>query len=58
VSENKVCDGHFEDHLSSGDEDEPNPSKKPMRFRSFSNVLQDVSNRMIPGEQQIVWYSP
>lgn len=48
--------GPSDEHSSSGDEDDPNPAKKPMRYRSFHNVLSDICTGMTPGEGQIVWY--
>lgn len=49
-------DGQLDEPSSSGDEDEPNPTKKSMRCRSFQNVLSDICSRVTPNESQIVWY--
>jgi hypothetical protein len=50
-----MYDGHLDEQSSSGDEDEPNPSKKAMRFRSFNNVLSEVCSRSQPEEHQTIW---
>lgn len=51
-----VYDSQSNDNLSSGDEeDDPNPMKKSMRYRSFQNVLSEICGRMAPSESLIVW---